>query len=73
MKWLNDVIQYEKLAYLGNGKRESVLGLKCPRCSIVQQQYMILDDNNKGNVIPKYCCYCGKKLVEESKNESNNY
>ena len=70
MKWLDGVVQYEKLAFLGNGIRESVLGIKCPKCNIVQQQYMITYfENEENNTIPKYCTYCGKKLVKESKND----
>ena len=75
MKWkyFDGVLIKDKLALLGNGIRQSVVMLMCPKCSAIQEHCMVIyEETNdtilKGeNIIPKYCCYCGKKLGKENK------
>ena len=70
MKWLDNVFLREDIALLGNGIRETVITVMCPRCHAIQKPYMVLyNDNEHDNIIPKYCAYCGKKLVKETKND----
>lgn len=70
MKWLDNVFLRDDIALLGNGVRESLVTLMCPRCHAIQKQYMIMYVSEKyEDIIPKYCAYCGKKLVKENKND----
>lgn len=64
MKYLKSVeIVKDDISFIGFGASGGTYEILCPKCKkLVRADYYY---SKELNLIPKYCCYCGKKWVRE--------
>jgi len=66
MRYLKNVVQKKTVQLSYDTCEVGVIELRCPKCrSITKGDYSRDYDDQKKNIFPKYCCYCGCRLIEK--------
>ena len=63
MKYKDGIVLEDCAGIMYGSYSSGLYRIVCPKCKIMAMYPYTYTE--KGNTIPKYCAYCGEKLLEE--------